>query len=369
MIKLVERDFASFFAAPFNAYANSSVYVSPLKSDLKRFLTAGVNPLFQSDDDFTYFTAVKDDAPVGRITAHVHRASNERFGTRRAYFGFFDCVNDDAVAGALLKAAEDWAVRHCYTEIAGNFNLTAMQQIGVQTDNFDAAVFTDQVHSPAHISRMLERLGYERHFPMTTFQQDIAKVPTDNLIGEEEKHYLRENGFRFAPVTRKTLNQRLEDARTILNESFVDNPMFVPLTKAEFEFQSKEMKLIMDPRISTVMFKDDEVVGAVIAIPDLNPMLKDMGSKFGLTMPWHFIKHRLNRKRAVVIFQGVRPKFQGMGVNPLMLAHIIGNMKLAGYETVGGTWISDENAASLRQAEKGGAKPLHRLHLYRKSLT
>jgi len=43
-------------------------------------------------------------------------------------------------------------------------------------------------------------------------------------------------------------------------------------------------------------------------------------------------------------------------------------MRKAGYETVGGTWIADENKASLRQAEKGGARPLHRLHLFSKEL-
>ena len=76
----------------------------------------------------------------------------------------------------------------------------------------------------------------------------------------------------------------------------------------------------------------------------------------------------MTRKRAVVIFQGVIPKYQGMGVNPLMLSYILRAMKRAGYETVGGTWIADENIASLRQTEKSGAKPLHRLHLFRKDL-
>ena len=34
----------------------------------------------------------------------------------------------------------------------------------------------------------------------------------------------------------------------------------------------------------------------------------------------------------------------------------------------GGTWIADINGPSLRQAEKAGAKPLHKLHLFAKSL-
>ena len=43
-------------------------------------------------------------------------------------------------------------------------------------------------------------------------------------------------------------------------------------------------------------------------------------------------------------------------------------MRDAGYEFCGNTWISDSNKAILRQKEKMGAIPLHRVHLYRKSL-
>jgi hypothetical protein len=44
------------------------------------------------------------------------------------------------------------------------------------------------------------------------------------------------------------------------------------------------------------------------------------------------------------------------------------SLKEAGYERLGLTWIADENQASLRQIEKLGAQPLHRLHLFRKPI-
>lgn len=368
MIEIIERDFESFFKAPFNAYGNNTPYVSPMKSDLKRFLSSKTNPLFAREDDFTFFSVNKNGKPVGRITAHIHQASNVLHKTNLAYFGFFDCADDSEIAAILLARCEAWAKTKGLNKISGNFNLTAMQQIGVQTGGFEHAPFTDQIWSPPHLPKLLEDNGYTQDFPMTTFELDIRQLNAEQILSNENREHIKKSGFTFAPVNRKTLDARLEDARNILNESFIDNPMFVPVSKPEFDFQSKEMKWIMDPRISTIMHKDGEVAGAVIAIPDLNPMLKAMGSKLGLTAPWHFLKHRLNRKRAVVIFQGVRPQFQGMGVNPIMLAHILVEMQKAGYETVGGTWIADENAASIRQTEKSGAKPLHRLHLYSKDL-
>lgn len=367
MIEIREGDIDAFFAAPFAVYAGMP-YVSPMRSDLKRFLSAKTNPLFETPNDFAVFTAHENSAVRGRITAHMHRASNARFDLKRAYFGYFDCADDERVAAALLERAEDWARRKGFSEILGNFNLTAMQQVGIMTGGFEHAPYTDQIWGPPHLPRLLERRGYCPSFPMTTFEIDIRSAPTGGILNGVEMRALLSDGFRFSPIRRKTLDRRLEDSRLILNESFVDNPMFVPVSRPEYEFQAREMKWIMDPRISAVAEKDGAPAGAVIAIPDVNPMLKAMSSRLGLSAPWHLLKHRFRRRRAVIIFQGVKPAYQGRSLNPLMLAHILGEMKGAGYETVGGTWIADTNSASLRQAEKAGAHPLHRLHLFGKTL-
>jgi len=246
MKALVERDFAAFFDAPFNAYGADSLYVSPMKGDLARFLSCK-NPLFRSEADFTYF-AVKDSGrAIGRITAHVHQASNQLPSTKHACFGFFDCANDPEAAAMLLAAAESWARAKGLTRLTGNFNLTAMQQAGVVTGGFEHAPFTDQIWNPPHVPTLLESLGYARHFPMTTFERRLDGGPAPQVLPDERRQSLLEAGFYFAPVTRKTINDRLEDARTILNGSFKNNPMFVPVSAEEFMFQAKDMKWIMDP--------------------------------------------------------------------------------------------------------------------------
>lgn len=366
-VTLKERDFESFFAAPFEAYGETSLYVSPMKGDLKRFLSATENPLFSSDDEITYFTAFRDGRPIGRITAHVHGASNTQYGWNRAYFGYFDCADDAEAASLLLKAAEDWGRRRGHAEITGNFNLTAMQQIGVQTSAFDKAPYTDLIYSPPHIARLLEENGYRPDFPMTTFELDL-KTAAPPEIGPKQQAILDNPDFAFAPLTRALVPQRMEDARLILNASFAQNPMFVPVSHEEFHFQARDMKWVMDPRISAVLNHRGEPAACIICIPDLNPFLRKTRSRIGLTTPWHFLMHKFTCKRAVLIFSGVRPDLQGQGVNPVVLRRVVLALKAAGYETLGNTWIGDSNKASLAQKQKSNARPLHRLHLFRKDL-
>ncbi|MEM7723204.1 MAG: GNAT family N-acetyltransferase [Pseudomonadota bacterium] len=359
-IEIVERKFDAFFDAPFNAYGAGEPYVSPMKSDLRRFLTAGVNPLFPDEDAFTFVTAHKGGRPIGRIVVHSHPQSNALHGTNRASFGFFDCADDAAAAKALLDHAEAWARARGFTELAGNFNLTAMQQMGVQTDHFDRPGYTDMVLNPPHIPRLLEGHGFEAVFPVSTFELSLAgHTAPDRPLPE---------GYRFAPIDRGTFDARMEQARLVLNDGFANNPMFVPLTREEFQFQAGEMTKIMDPRLSSLLLQDDRPVGVVICIPDLNGFLKATRSRIGLMTPFHFLRYRLRRRRAVIIFYSVAMQSHGKGLMGAMLDRTLKTLKQAKYESLGITWIADENGASRRMMDKIGAEPLHRLHLFRKAL-
>ncbi|WP_425100481.1 N-acetyltransferase family protein [Tropicibacter sp. S64] len=349
----------AFFRVPFEIY-RSLPYVSPMKSDLKRFLDPRANPLFQSPDDLGVFTCHRDGRPLGRITAHVHRASNIRHGTNAAHFGYFDCADDPEVALALLNTAQDWARARGFDEIKGNFNLTAMQMTGVCTGGFDAPVYSDCMWSPPWLESHLAASGFERLFPMTTHEVALPAPQTPPRPCPD--------GLHHAPISRRTLPDRLEDARQILNASFDRNPMFVPVSEAEYMFQAKDLKLIFDPRLSVVLHDGQSPAAALLCIPDLNPMLRAMGSRLSVTAPWHFLKHRLTNRRALLIYYGVRPDLHRRGVTPYMLDHVMRQAQGAGYDRIGVTWIAEGNPASLRQMEKIGARPLQTLHLFRKAL-
>ena len=162
----------------------------------------------------------------------MHGASNRLHGLNRACFGYFDCAENTGVAKALLDAAEGWARARGLTEIKGNFNLTA----------------------PA--------------------------------ISPKQRAILDNPDFTFAPITRRNVARRMEQARLILNASFAANPMFVPVTTEEFAFQAKDMKWILDPRISAMLLHKGQPACCVIAVPDMNPLLRQIRSRIGITAPW-----------------------------------------------------------------------------------
>lgn len=368
MIRIREGDFDAFFEAPFACYSNDTPFVSPLKSDLRRALDVRKNPLYRGRARRTWFTAHRDEQLVGRILVQIHDASNRLHGTRRATFGLFDCVDEPETARLLLDAAAAWARSHGCSELAGSFNLTITQMIGVVTSGFERAPYTYQEWTPPHTARHLADNGFEPFFPMQTFELDVRDFDPQVLLTEKPSALLSDPEWRFEPVRRRGFERRLREACVVLNDGFAENAMFVPLSEEEFLFPCAGIMWVIDQRLSWTAYHRGEPVGVLLCIPDLNPFLRATGFRFKWSTPWHLLRFRWSRKRAAIIFFSVRRRFHGRGINLVMLHHTLHAMRTGGYTHLGISWISDSNRASLRQMEKIGARPLHRLHLFRKAL-
>lgn len=364
---LKEKDIDSFFRAPMECYPLEFPFVSQLKSDLDRFLSLK-NPLFKTAKDFSYWTAFEGDKIVGRIVTHIHHASNDLYKMKRSYFGFFDCINDINVARALLKKAEDFAKLHGCYEVVGNFNLTAMQQAGVVTKILENRHYTDQVFAPEYVAGLLKECGYSAFFPMTTFEVDVENFDAESLLGPKQRELMKDESLKYEKLRWNNFSKMMEATRICLNDGFEKNPMFVPLTKDELFFQAQDMMIVVDKETSIITYKGDRPLGALICIPNLNPFLKAVGSKLGFSAPYHLLKMKMNRESAVIIFYSVVKDYQNLGLNGLMLYKMMKALKARGYKKFGGTWIADENTASLAQARKLNGKEMHKLHLFKKDI-
>lgn len=371
MIEIRSGDRRAAFAAGLASYGAASPYVTPMWEDFNRILDPARNPLVTAGNGcFEVFTAHAGGRPVGRIAAAIHAASNLRHGTARAQFGFFDCIDDPAVADALLTAAERWAAARGAQEIAGNFNLTAMQMVGVLTAGFEAAPYTDMMWNAPHIPAHLTRCGYEAVFPMSTFDTGLTDLDAAALAGTPAAQaVLQDPAYTWQPITRRNFKRCLEEARLLLNAGFDRNPMFVPVSPAEYQFQAGEMMWIMDTRLSVIVHHQGRPAGVIVCIPDLNPFVRACGGRMSVAAPWHFLSHRWRNDRIVIIYYSVAPQLQGRGVAGAMLSRLVTAARAAGYRRLGTTWIADVNAPSLKQMQRLGARALHRLHLFRKPLS
>ncbi len=368
-LELRERDFASFFEVPFHVYPREIPWVSMMRGDLEALLDERKNPHWQRAEG-TYFTALRNGVPAGRIVAHVHHAANERFGEKAASFGFFDCADDKEVAQALLDKAEAFARAHGCNLMRGNMNLTANQEIGALTEGEELQPFVAQMFQPRHIGRLLGELGYTASMPMTTFiKRDLASMDLNTMVTDKHRALLADPSYTWRTFNMKRYDDDIEIVRQLLNDSMDKNPLFVPMTADEARFQMGSMKTVMDPALTRIAEHNGQPIGVTICIPDPNPLLRRMKSRITPLSLLTFLWGRRRLRRASVIIMLVRREYHGQGVIGVLNHDLMKALQDGGYTEVGGTWISDTNKPSLKQAKLAGLMKLHRLALFEKVIS
>jgi GNAT superfamily N-acetyltransferase len=346
-------------------YPDSSPWVAPLDRDLRRALDRKRNPFFRHGDGVALLAVDQTGKPVGRLLAHVYHRHNLRYLERAAFFGYYESVDDQATCDALIDAAAEFGGRHGCTVLRGPFNMTAMQEMGTLVAGFDEPPAVDETYTAPYYQRLLEGAGLHPTFPHATFRvDDVSQVDSQGLLTDRHQALLRDGTLRIRSANLKDWDREIETLRELLNDSFYDNPYFVPITREEFGFQLGPYRRLMAPALSLVAEREGVACGFVIAVPDFNPLLKRMNGSMTPRALLTFLRGQSKVRNACLIIMGVQRQLQGKGVMRLLHAELIRALRRLNYKTLTVTWIADDNAKSRASVAALGARPLHRLTLY-----
>jgi GNAT superfamily N-acetyltransferase len=346
-------------------YPPSSPWVPPLDRDMRRMLDRRKNPFFRHGEGVPLLARDERNRVVGRVLAHVYHRHNARHGERTAFFGYFECLDDADAAWALIDAAAQFGARHGCTVLRGPFNMTAMQAMGILLHGFDEPPAIDETYTAPYYPRLLDMVGLRPCFPVTTYRVDaLSQVDPDLLLSERHRALLTSGRLRVRAANLGSFDREIETLRELLNDSFYENPHFVPITRDEFLFQVGPYRQLLDPAICVVAELDGVPVGFIMATPDFNPLLKRMDGQLGLRGLLTFLLGRSQVRDACLIIMGVQRQLQGRGIMRVLQAELVRALRRRGYKRLTVTWIADVNQKSSATVAALGARPLHRLTLY-----
>src|SRR5512138_2099827 len=100
-------DLDAFIGLPYELHAQDPCWAPPLRQDARLLVDATKSPFYEHATR-ELFVARRGGRAVGRIAAIDDRLHREVHGDSTGFFGFFECVDDAAVAQALLAVATDW---------------------------------------------------------------------------------------------------------------------------------------------------------------------------------------------------------------------------------------------------------------------
>jgi hypothetical protein len=359
------RTMKDFIRLPRLIYRGDPNWIAPLESEIRRVLDVKLNPYF-TNGSVELFICYADNAVSARIAIIINRAHCEKFGTKTAFFGFFECVNDTNAAYALFGRVEQYCLEHGIDILEGPFNPNHYSELGLQFNKFGTTPSFFQTYNPEYYSRLIEQAGFEMMKIVHTrkrqnisdyIRQRYGDTPTPTASSDYTVRNFRKDDF----------DNDLEHIRDVFNDAFSNNWHFLPLSKEEYLFSAKFLNLVTKPELITIVEHNGEPVGVLECVQDINPLLKRLHGKIG---PIKFLQYQWERrkiKNLIIYAVGIKIKYQRTRVFKLLLDAMC-RLSL-NYNTLECTWTSDDNPLAIKAAKHLGLERDKEFAVYQKQLT
>lgn len=212
------------------------------------------------------FAATVRGRTVGHITAFVNRGLQQNVNTPVGGVGFFDCVDDFAVARDLLEAAVGWLGEEAgTTRVWGPIQFDIWHGYRFKTDGFSNLSFAHEPDNPDYYPGFFERAGFHQRQAWTSLVVERSPVLERALAQQRARHEaVADEGYSFAPVSSET---DLHALHGLLSRSFQGLTAY---TRPAFgEFQRWFHDRFRDLRIVLLARDPDDAPAAfALAYPD-----------------------------------------------------------------------------------------------------
>jgi len=323
------------------------------------------NPFFEHAE-VECFLAFAGDRVVGRIAAIDNRAHNEFHDDRVGFFGFFECEDDPAAAGALFDTAARWLGARGKDVLRGPMNFSTNDDCGSLVDGFDTPPSIMMPHNPPYHARLYAAAGFAKAQDLLAYWYDPGDLPERLVRGVDLVR--KRKGVTIRGMDMKNFESDVGLIRGIYNDAWERNWGFVPMTGREFDHMAEQLKPVVDPDLVVFAQVKGETVGFGLALPDFNMALKHAHGElfpFGfLAILWH--KRRIDRARVLTL--GIRAGWRASGVDAVLVSELHGRCTAKGMPRGEFSWILESNLAMRRPLENIGARVSKTYRVYDRAI-
>ena len=365
------KDLKDFIQVAFEVYRDDPAWVPPLHMEISDRLTPKKNPFFEHAE-VALFTAWKDGKAVGRISAQIDHEHLRIHQDNAGFFGFFDTVDDQEVASALVAAAEEWLVSRGMTVMRGPFSLSINEETGLLVEGFDSPPTIMMAHHRSYQEALAEGAGLHKVKDCYGWKYQVVPAPPRAQKAWETINSLPE--VRFRSVHPRNLKKEVRDILDVFNDAWQHNWGFVPATDAEAKKMAADLQLILDKEISFFAEIDGQPVAICVCLPNLNEVIADFQGKLNpVTIGKLIWRLKIRRpKSARLMLLGVRTELRGKRrYAPLataVIAELVRRGLKEGYDWAELGWTLEDNRLINAAIRSMGAKIYKRYRLFEKPI-
>lgn len=365
-----KADWNEFIELPWEVYGKDPYWVPPLRITVKDALDVDKNPFFKHAYMLPLL-AVKEGKVVGRAVGVIDDAHNKFHSEQTVFFGFYESIDDQLVADALLSEVAKWGKGRGMNTLRGPVNPSTNHECGLLVEGFEDSPTVMTTYNPPYYAALFEKWGLVKSKDLLSYIIDSRTSKfSDRLMAQAEK--LKQAGnVTFRAIKMNEFDKEIEKILDIYNDAWEKNWGFVPMTPEEFRHMAKDMKTILDPSLLLIAEVRGETAAFALALPDVNQAIKTVRN--GKLLPFGFIKLLWNLKgpgkkktinRCRIITLGIKKKYQSAGIGPVLYLEYLRRGPEGGYPAGEASWILEDNIPMNKalQLMAGRRTKVHRIY-------
>jgi GNAT superfamily N-acetyltransferase len=353
-----------FLELPWLLHKSNPHWIPPLRQNQKELVGYANHP-FYDDAEAATFLAYENGRPCGRILALVNAAYNRLYHEQLGFFGFFESIDRQEVAGGLVDAACDWLAERGINRLRGPCNPSLNYECGLLVEGFDSAPVFMMPYNPPYYATLLEKCGFEKTQDLYAFWGHVDMLDTlDRKLDFVVKEATRRFNVKLRKLDPKRFDAEVRMFLDIYNKSLVGTWGFVPLSKGEVDHVASAMKHLIVPEMTSVAEVEGRPVGAIFGLLDYNPRIRKID---GRLFPFGFLRLLWNRraiKTIRLISTNVLPEYQKWGLGVVLLSRLVPEVHTWGIREAEFSWVLESNHLSRKTLERGGLKRSKTYRIY-----
>jgi hypothetical protein len=342
--------------------------VPPILAQERELLGWGHHPFFDNAEIVTLL-AEREGRAAGRLAVLINHVHNRKYNERRGFFGFFECVDDAAVAGGLFEAGQDWLRQRGMTAVRGPMNPSLNYTCGLLIDGFDCPPCFLMTYNRPYYAALLEACGFAKAQDLYAYEMDM------NLLHVLVDRYkpavltvLNRPDLVIRSINPARIQQEIETYLDIYNRSLDGTWGFTPLQPREARHIACELRHFIVPQFTAFAEIDGQPIGAVFALLDYNQILSKLN---GRLFPFGFVRLMTGRRKitkVLVMAMTMVPGYQDAGLSVVLIDNLTGPATKWGIQRWELSWVLESNNRSRGTLERAGMKRIKTYRIYDKML-
>lgn len=358
-----------FIYLPEKVNAGRPNWVPPFYGDDARSFDSRRNPSHAYCSKI-YALAYQDGKPVGRIAGIINRRFNEHNHTRIARFGYFDGIDSQEMLQGLIAFVETWASEQGMDKLVGPMGFTEEDPEGFIIEGFNETPSLASFQNWESIPGYMEALGFSKEVDYVVYEVMVQTAMTDLYRRIYELVLSRNPDLKVNEFTKtRELKPYILPIFRLMNESFTHLYGYSTFDEHEMQDLANRYLPVVNPRfIKSVLNKDGEVVGFIVAIPN---MAEGIRKAKGRMFPFGFLKilAASRKSKTLDLYMGaIKDTYRGKGIDVLLGYSLLKSCSEAGMINMDSHHELETNTQIRAEMERAQGRIYKRFRIYQRPI-